>query len=96
MVDVRTCRICGAPIEPRSKTGRPSVYCSVGCRRASEYELRRLQARLIRLEDEAERCRRDRSGLAHMDGGTAAEHSADIEREILRAAQRLRELLASD
>ncbi len=62
----------------------------------AEYELRRLQARLIRLEDECESCRRDRSGLKYIDGGTREEHAADIAREIERAKERLRELLSAD
>jgi hypothetical protein len=95
MADAMTCPICGAGIAPKSKTGRPAIYCSVGCRRASEYELRRLQARLIRLEDEAEACRRDRrTGLTHLNGATQQEHAADVAREIQRAQGRLRELLA--
>ena len=94
MADAMTCAICGAGTKPKGKTGRPAAYCSVGCRRVSEYELRRVQARLIRLEDEAEACRRDRTGLTACDGSTPEERAADIVREIERAQIRLRELLS--
>jgi hypothetical protein len=60
----------------------------------AEYELRRLQARLTRLEDEAESLRRDRTGLRYLDGGTHEERGADITRERERAEARLRELLS--
>ena len=43
------CRICGEALE-QPETGRPRVYHSVACRRAAEYELRRLQGRLALAE----------------------------------------------
>ena len=96
-MNVTTCRICGGLIEGGSKkTGRPGAYCSIACRRTSQYELRRIQARLIRLEDEAEACRRNHSGLLYFDGSTNAQHAADITREIEHAKERLRELLSAD
>jgi predicted nucleic acid-binding Zn ribbon protein len=48
------CLVCRAPLE-RPEMGRPPSYCSTGCRRAAEYELRRLQRRLQVLEDQAAR-----------------------------------------
>jgi hypothetical protein len=38
------CRKCGGPVSPRKGAGRPATYCSPGCRRASEYEIRRANA----------------------------------------------------
>jgi hypothetical protein len=39
---VRTdCVKCGTDLE-QPATGRPKIYCSVGCRRAAEFEIRRI------------------------------------------------------
>ncbi len=43
------CR-CGKLLEQPAGAGRPSTYCSVGCRRAAEYEIRRLDKLLARFE----------------------------------------------
>ena len=43
------CSKCRTPIKPVG-VGRPPSYCSTGCRRAAEYELRRIQRHLERLE----------------------------------------------
>ena len=43
------CLKCRTPIKPVG-VGRPPSYCSTGCRRAAEYELRRIQRHLERLE----------------------------------------------
>lgn len=50
------CLVCRKPLE-RPEVGRPPSYCSTSCRRAAEYELRRLQRRLQALEDQAARAR---------------------------------------
>jgi hypothetical protein len=47
---VTTCRKCGRDLAAREGAGRPAVYCSVGCRRAAEYELRRAQDALAAAE----------------------------------------------
>lgn len=39
------CVSCGNALE-QPETGRPRVYCGVPCRRAAEYELRRVQSQL--------------------------------------------------
>lgn len=44
----RECR-CGEEFEVPA-TGRPPRFCSVSCRRSAEYELRRVQALLVRAE----------------------------------------------
>lgn len=41
------CRECGERVT-QARTGRPRVYCGSTCRRAAEYELRRLRALLSR------------------------------------------------
>lgn len=91
----KCCRKCRGPLPEGSEIGRPASYCSLGCRRAAEFELRRIQTRLQRLEDEEQRCRLDRTGLSFLDGTTPAQHAADLAQEIERAEVRLRELLAA-
>jgi hypothetical protein len=47
-----TCVRCAAPLA-KPATGRPPSYCSTTCRRAAEFELRRCERRLERLEAKA-------------------------------------------
>lgn len=48
------CVKCGIPIEKNSDKGRSKTYCSVGCRRAAELEIRRINGRIEGLEKIAE------------------------------------------
>lgn len=50
---MRACIKCGTDLPPHGK-GRPPTYCSQGCRRSTEYELRRIQRHLEALEREAQ------------------------------------------
>ncbi len=65
-----TCRKCGREV-PQSAggRGRPRSYCSTGCRRAMEYELRRLQKGLEAIEEQLTWCRLGwngrKPGVAH-------------------------------
>ena len=53
-----TCRKCGREVpQPAGDRGRPRSYCSTGCRRAMEYELRRLQKALEGVEEQLRWCR---------------------------------------
>ncbi len=52
------CLKCGAPLPAPPATGRPPVYCGPGCRRAVEYEVRRITRRLEHNEDELQRLER--------------------------------------
>ena len=79
------CIKCGKPLEAVA-TGRPKTYCSVGCRRAAEREIGRLNARLDQLENMALSARLGR-------GMPTAGEVERINAEITRAEQRLRELL---
>jgi len=45
-----TCATCGTPIEPKAGPGRPAAYCSVGCRRVAEFQIRNLARRVERYE----------------------------------------------
>jgi hypothetical protein len=49
----KRCVKCERPLKPTGG-GRPPTYCSTGCRRAAEYELRRIQRHLERLEAQRE------------------------------------------
>jgi hypothetical protein len=78
------CLKCAAPLD-RPETGRPPTYCGPACARAAEYELRRLQRHLEHLE-------RFASDLRLM--GDPDRQAATVDRELARAEERLRLLLA--
>ena len=42
---------CGQPLTRAAGAGRPAKYCSTACRRAAEFEIRRIYKLLARLED---------------------------------------------
>ena len=44
------CLVCHRPID-RPQTGRPPSYCGESCRRLAEFEIRRVDRRLSKLED---------------------------------------------
>lgn len=79
------CRKCGAAIEPADGPGRPKTFCSVGCRRAAEREIRRLDRALESVED---RLRYVRINGSHEPAARR------YEAERVRLEHRLRELLA--
>lgn len=83
------CRKCGRPIAQAAGRGRPRAYCSTGCRRAMEYELRRLQSALEDVEEQQRWCR-----LGWYGRSPAQATKYDGER--LRLEDRLRELLDDD
>jgi len=46
------CKNCGGKLPPVSgRRGRPQTFCSVACRRAAEFEIRRINVRLGAFED---------------------------------------------
>jgi hypothetical protein len=46
------CKNCGGKLPAASgRRGRPQAFCSVACRRASQFEIRRINVRLGVLED---------------------------------------------
>jgi hypothetical protein len=83
-----TCLKCGAPLPKRAAgdVGRSRDYCDAVCRRAVEYELRRLQRRLQGLEDT----------LAHVVASGAGDQAQGrhLRKAIATAEGRLRVLLA--
>jgi len=49
MTTTASCRKCGKPL-PEPSIGRPRTFCGVGCRRAVEREVRRLDNSIAALE----------------------------------------------
>ena len=87
-----SCLKCGSPLT-KSAAGRPSSYCSVACRRAAEYERKRLQKHLERLEIEGEALGQTRSKLYDTLGRSHRQQRNDNRKALARAEERLRELL---
>lgn len=50
-MNLTVCAKCGSPLAQPS-TGRPRRFCSTGCKRAVEYEVRRIQRQLDAVEAE--------------------------------------------
>lgn len=97
-----TCRKCSKPLPERSGRGRPALYCSTGCRRAAEYEIRRLQATIERLEGKIlhhrEAIALDRSGCGLICCGLvpAQRRHLDVLTEQLAAAEQRFAVLLDD
>ncbi len=79
-----TCRECRTDFEQPPGRSRPRVYCSVGCKRAREYAVKRTASLLETFEE--------RLSWARINGGRAPEVKR-FEDEVHRHEQRLRELL---
>lgn len=92
----RTCPICGTALPAPKPTGRPATYCGPRCKRMAEFELRRLQSRLERLEDSRAYWRRvvagDRSDFFGSAQG-AREGLKRTEADIAEATARLAEVI---
>lgn len=87
------CKKCGVPLYKPAR-GPVPTYCSVGCRRAAELELRRIQQSLQELEAELSRCRTDVTGLRYWPSlRTGPERIPDLEAAIAQQEARLRVLL---
>jgi len=74
MTTTVSCRKCGGTALPLPSTGRPRAFCGVGCRRAAEREVRRLDNTIAALEGRQ---------LSHQESaafgnGAAAHHEAKI------------------
>ena len=86
-----SCLKCGAALK-KPPTGRPPTYCGEGCRRSSEYELRRL----LRLLERLDRLRIERRVAIASTSFLGPESKDDVLRvlkaEIARGEARLHEL----
>lgn len=80
------CIKCGTALDTTPRPGRPARYCGKACRRAAEFELRRLTAAIETLEDRA------RWGRINGDNPRSQQRFAV---EIDNAERRLRALLAA-
>lgn len=82
----RTCIMCGFSFIAVHKRGRPQLYCTVTCRRLSEYEIGRCNTRLLELES-----RRDElaAGARRWERGQLAV----LEEQIAVVTARLRRLI---
>ena len=69
-----TCIKCHEPLR-QPATGHPRWYCSPACRRSGEFEIRRIQQRLQKLEDMLVDQR-------HLDSYLTAQQRRNREREI--------------
>ncbi|MGI8310347.1 hypothetical protein [Saccharopolyspora hattusasensis] len=90
------CRRCGQPLGEPAGTGRPAAYCSVGCRRATEYEIRRTATAAEHAEAEHTRWRQAAAGLGPLAAappGHADREAAWWAAEVSRLDGKLRDLL---
>lgn len=89
------CRKCRTTIA-QNTTGRPALYCSISCRRASEQEIRRIQQRLANLEDQLIDCKLNRSSMMYWDGTSAEERSTLLREVIAEEEAKFKALLGGD
>ena len=87
-MDGLVCRTCKAPLT-LPKAGRPPSYCSVGCRRMAQHEIRRINKTISRLQESA--------AYYYVDGRIVlpddAAQAEFIAAELVKARKRLQELL---
>lgn len=84
---MKNCAKCKQPIKENKGIGRSKTYCSIGCRRAAELEIRRVNERLVKLENVAQDYRLGAPMICF-------EKEEDILAEIKRQEVRLAELLS--
>ena len=93
---MKNCIKCNSPIQTTAKTGRPAVYCSTACRRAAEYEIGRINRRLIELEDQLIFNKAGKDNTRDARGLTRTERVEALQVAIAESEQRLRSLLAAN
>lgn len=89
------CIKCEKALEQDDGRGRPRSYCSKGCRRAAEYELRRLDSRISKAEFQVVSWRRYVEGESYYGGDpeVPARKLAWWRQELERREGRLRDIL---
>jgi hypothetical protein len=87
------CRNCSGklPAAAAGSRGRPRTFCSVACRRAAEFEIRRINARLGSLED-----RLSESRLPNTLGFLTMDDPKLLLKEIALQRRRLLDLLSEE
>jgi hypothetical protein len=97
-VQVTSCKKCGVPIQ-NPAMGRPKDYCSPACRRLAEFEIRRLNRELDRLETQRidlEQPAFAASELRDIYARTHKQQLADVQHSIATVEKRLRALLSAE
>ncbi len=89
---MKPCLKCGKPLT-KPATGRPPSYCSRGCRRSAEHEIRRINRYIERLEIEGEGLRNSRNKLGDWLGRSHRQQVNDNRKALAEKETRLRELL---
>lgn len=87
---ITTCKMCAAPLQ-KPPSGPMPTYCGEGCKQAARRAVRRLDASLAQLEDEARYHRK----AARFGTGSPDHHLAVAEylaEEIAAAENRMRDL----
>ncbi len=94
MTTTASCRKCGTDL-PLPSIGRPRTFCGVGCRRAAERDVRRLDNSIAALEG---RQLSHRESVAFGNGRPEYHEAkiAHIRTEIATAEARMRELLNTE
>ena len=87
------CASCSAELEPRSGPGRPSVYCSEGCRRFAEFRIRGIVRRIDRYEVEL---REVKTGTGYFDDDERRARLRALRRWIRNDTAQLRALLGGN
>lgn len=86
----RCCAICRVDLPEYAGTGRPARYCSTACRRSAEFEVRRINSLLEKLEAELSACMTwgNQSAAAMVCGAEVAMQrlTAEIDRQQARLA----------
>jgi hypothetical protein len=94
-----TCARCGVEIARTDGRGRPARYCGEGCKRLTEFELRRLDRRLAGYHFELREELADRTPAAQAWtdnlNRTRAQRIRDLRRWIAEDEARLRELVGA-
>lgn len=93
------CVRCGNAFEQTSGRGRPKRYCSTSCRRAAEFEIKRVNRHLgaaeFRLAHWQERLEQIRRGVGALGTEANAEEQIEfVERRVAELNERLEALLA--
>lgn len=89
------CASCGSPLEPHAGAGRPAVYCGPVCRRASEFAIRRVIARLDKAEVELRDVRAGSGSAIFLDQAERRSRARVLKRWIAEDRAKLRALLGA-
>ena len=91
----RTCLSCRKRLH-QPATGRPRVYCGPECRRAAEYELRRIQSQLGQAEKNERTARAEYIAGPQWNQSAAQKRSQYWDLEAAKLRDRLQHLLAGN